>query len=289
MDTTVPSMSDLHPATEFFKEALRAGRTPDEAYAQTKRIFGKDADTAREGVRAIVRKFYTLRDPPILANGEYGEWYVGPSKDDPYWGSLIRYLQRQPKPGWSDEKVEGLDLDSTQVVAHMAPPGQAKIRTRGLVVGYVQSGKTANFTAVIAKAADVQYKIFVVLSGLTNSLRAQTQERLERELVSQLPGGWFTLTNNQNDFSGRQVTVRADAMFNPSNSGRVLAVIKKNATRLRRFVEWLEGAHEENRKNCAILIIDDEADQASINTSKNAAERSRITSASLQSISQLSS
>ena len=54
---------------------------------------------------------------------------------------------------------------------------------KGLVVGYVQSGKTANFTGVISKAIDAGYRLIIVLTGTTNLLREQTQRRLDKELV----------------------------------------------------------------------------------------------------------
>ena len=68
---------------------------------------------------------------------------------------------------------------STKVVAHLPNPhGHEEYHCRGLVLGYVQSGKTTNFTAVIAKAADAGYRFFIVLSGIHNALRQQTQDRL---------------------------------------------------------------------------------------------------------------
>src|SRR6185369_3684224 len=81
---------------------------------------------------------------------------------------------------------------------------------RGLVVGYVQSGKTANYTAVAARAADAGYRLVIVLSGIHESLRAQTQHRLEKELTGHHDGGvdpgkwgqqWIALTSQTRDFN----------------------------------------------------------------------------------------
>lgn len=267
-------MPAIHPATEFFKQCLKAGDSPDEATAKTIRIFGTDdARVARTEAKEEIRKIYIMRDPPILVDHELAEWYPGPSEDDRFWPALKRYLVE--KADWSEDSIRDLDRASSQVVSRIAPPGMAEIRSRGLVVGYVQSGKTANFTAVIAKAADVNYRIFVVLSGLTNSLRAQTQERLDRELVGLSLADWLTLTDSRGDFGGN-IPIRPDAVFSRAGTTRVLAVLKKNGARLRRFVNWLAGSHPDMRRNCAILVIDDEADQASINTAENEAERSKI-------------
>src|SRR3546814_17696447 len=72
-------------------------------------------------------------------------------------------------------------MDSTAVLSLADNPGQARFSTRGLVLGHVQSGKTGNMAAVVAKAADTPYKFFVILSGLTDSRRNQTQARLDAD------------------------------------------------------------------------------------------------------------
>jgi len=128
-------------------------------------------------------------------------------------------------------------------------------------VGYVQSGKTANFTAVAARASDVGYRLIVVLSGIHDSLREQTQERLNRELVN-VGEQWTTLTDGDNDF------------FVPPNpngfgaSGTVLIVAKKIVPVLRRIDEWISLVGSQIA-DIPLLLIDDEADQASINTKGN--------------------
>src|SRR6185503_10455964 len=90
------------------------------------------------------------------------------------------------------EKTRGIDPDGVSSIGASAdrilerlgdPAGSAVYRARGLVVGYVQSGKTTNFTAVIAKAIDAGYRLIIILSGTTNLLRDQTQRRLDTELV----------------------------------------------------------------------------------------------------------
>ena len=77
-------------------------------------------------------------------------------------------------------------------------PGQSEFRGRGLVVGYVQSGKTANMEAVIAKAVDAGYRFVIVLTGMTNSLRRQTQDRLELDLLDQT---FFLNVSNSTNFT----------------------------------------------------------------------------------------
>ncbi|MFV0458504.1 MAG: Z1 domain-containing protein [Actinomycetales bacterium] len=190
-----------------------------------------------------------------------------------YWRRLREYLV--DRKAWSLREVDDLNSSSNRVLRHIedprmdAPHSQTDFRVQGLVLGYVQSGKTANFTSLIAKAADRGYRLIIVLSGVHNSLRAQTQRRLDLELgLVPDPKGvgrpdsehrWWAITSA--DLKG-DFDPRTDA--GPlAQGGRGIMVVKKNATVLRRLVGWLDG---EVPPDLAVLIIDDEADQASINT-----------------------
>jgi len=82
--------------------------------------------------------------------------------------------------------IAELDRSTDLVIGNLCDPQQmAAYQSKGLVVGYVQSGKTANFTAVIAKAADIGYRLVIVLAGMLDILRRQTQRRLDKELLGQ--------------------------------------------------------------------------------------------------------
>src|ERR1700735_2465689 len=104
-----------------------------------------------------------------------------------------------PDPSW-EAAVPSLDGTSTNVVGLLDDPHSPKIDTRGLVLGYVPSGKTANFTATIAKAADAGYRLFIVLSGVHNALRRQTQLRLDEQLYELNKTRWLQLTDENSDF-----------------------------------------------------------------------------------------
>ncbi|MDT0400061.1 endonuclease, partial [Streptomyces sp. DSM 41636] len=98
-----------------------------------------------------------------------------------YWTAYEQLLRRK---GWPDAAVAGLDEASHSVVERLADPTRPDAYgARGLVVGYVQSGKTANFTGVTAKAIDAGYRLVIVLGGTLNLLRGQTQRRLDMELI----------------------------------------------------------------------------------------------------------
>jgi hypothetical protein len=211
----------------------------------------------------------TLQDPRLAST----LWYDGPQANDRYWPALKQMLVQK---GWMTDAIERLDRSSTKIVSFLEAPYNASINTRGLVIGYVQSGKTANYSAVIAKAADAGYRLFIVLSGLTDQLRNQTQRRLAQEITKlndRNERDWFTLTNIGADFvapAGNASTLL------PRQNLRLLAVVKKNATILRRLYDWLDKTLKDVAASCPVLIIDDEADQASVNASRSQDKRTAI-------------
>jgi hypothetical protein len=190
-----------------------------------------------------------------------------------YWPRLRQLLlvDRQ----WPQAAVESLDEQTDRILGALDDPGgNQDFDTRGLVVGYIQSGKTANYSALIAKAADVGYRLVIVLTGVHDSLRQQTQRRLNAELVGGEPAGvthtvderrWqtFTTTDLNGDFAPGNVNT-AGLGGNPA-----LIVAKKNARILQRLNTWLQDLPADTRRRLSVLVIDDEADQASPNTRGN--------------------
>lgn len=190
-----------------------------------------------------------------------------------YWPTLREYLLGVK--GLSAATVRSLDEVTDRILGQLAPPQTEQFDVRGLVLGFVQSGKTSNFTAVIAKAADVGYRLVIVLSGVDNSLRRQTQMRLNRELIGYAdhragvvrlpPTGlqWhlFTTEDINGDFRPGFANYAALQGTQP-----VLLVVKKNGSVLRRLHTWLDLAPESVRCTLPMLVIDDEADQASVDT-----------------------
>ncbi|MEU7136656.1 Z1 domain-containing protein [Streptomyces sp. NPDC046261] len=250
---------------------------------------------------------------PVVISQEYIPWRgIGsPRGVDWYWPAYESYL-RETK-GWSDETVADLGEAAERVVERLADPTSVEAyQSKGLVVGYVQSGKTANFTGVIAKAVDAGYRLVIVLGGTLNLLRGQTQRRLDMELVgrdnilrgtvetesdyaddrdwlrsrfidhSGLPserGGFDIerLTTRENDYKSLAQGIRALEiekrekslpLYDPRNLDHAAArlmVVKKNKTVLAKLVKDLKkisGLLGE----IPTLIIDDESDEASVNT-----------------------
>jgi hypothetical protein len=235
---------------------LKAMLRPDEAELIDKVVGFRHA--IAQDRRTIASKG-ALFDP----EDEGTAWYTGPNALDVFWPDLEALLLSDP--GWVDA-VPSLDEASTDVVGLLSDPHSPAIQTRGLVLGFVQSGKTANFTASIAKGADAGYRLFIVLSGVHNSLRRQTQLRIDEHLVERHPTRWVGLTDEHRDFGK---PIKALPLLT-SPDLRMIAVVKKNVSRLTNLRDWLREAQKHRGLDTTpILIIDDEADQASPNAAKN--------------------
>ncbi|MDX2015633.1 MAG: Z1 domain-containing protein [Myxococcaceae bacterium] len=229
-----------------------------------------------------------------------------------YWPKYREYLKN--KKGMTDEVLIGLNESANRVLESLAAPTTPTPEPRrGLVVGYVQSGKTTNFTAVIAKAIDAGYRLIIVLAGTIDLLRLQTQRRLDMELVGlenigvneddpdreyqndpSFPSKFISygalpralneyapnikrLTSSTGDFRSIDASFKALAFdelpprekaYSPSalkKTNARLIVIKKVTPRLKKLVREIKN-NKDVRLDLPTLIIDDESDQASVNT-----------------------
>ncbi|MFF1609791.1 Z1 domain-containing protein [Amycolatopsis sp. NPDC058278] len=235
--------------------------TPETAIKKME-LFGAEDELLQRIAERHERETIRIREREephsVILDNRY-TWYTGPRPRDKYWPALEELLR---KSGWSEQSLDDLDGASTKVVSLLSHPRVTQFSTKGLVVGYVQSGKTTNFTAVTAKAADRGYKLFIVLAGIHNGLRRQTQLRLVDQLVKPNPARWLQLTDPDTDFTP---PANAAAYLAKNNKQHVLCVIKKNPRVLEKFSAWLETASE-YLADCPALIIDDEADQATVAT-----------------------
>lgn len=210
----------------------------------------------------------------ISAHRDRVDWVTGLDRSEwYYWPTLRQFLLVNKR--WSPSAIRSLDDSSDRILRQLAPPNGPAFDIRGLVLGYVQSGKTANFTALIAKAADAGYRLVIVLSGVDNGLRRQTNARLKKELVGYAPPRidsvplpprgkqWheFTRAEMSGDFQPGHANPAALQGSEP-----VLLVVKKNGAVLRRLKKWLDQAPSNVRRELRALVVDDEADQASIDT-----------------------
>jgi len=243
---------------------VRGGFTPQNACRHLIQGGFPEGDIllALKEFETMTNRIRTMRDPPSLTPKNRGNsWYIGPGPSDIFWPALKNSLIQNH---WDESRINSLDSASTKIVSLLESPNSENYSVKGLVLGYVQSGKTANFTAVIAKAADSGYKFFIVMSGLTDSLRNQTQERLETDLISLKPELWLPLTYPNGDFSPSAFP-NPHGILSRSSNQRIICIIKKNPYRLRGLLRWLKKS-KDILPACPVLIIDDESDQASINT-----------------------
>lgn len=215
-------------------------------------------------------------------------WYspqINPSEDT-RWGKLRMVLLGR---SWPESNIKVLDEQSNDVVSSIASPKSLNPEmVKGLVIGYVQSGKTANFSAVIAKATDEGYRLVIVLSGRHNGLRSQTEKRLKSELIDPHGGtNSFTLTDVGPDGDFKKPTQSPNSLLTNENKF-ALVVMKKNTSPLNKFLSWIKESSDEVLRSCPVLIIDDEADEASVNNSKNDEDPTKINKAIRQMIDYLS-
>ncbi|MFJ5026820.1 Z1 domain-containing protein [Streptomyces sp. NPDC088560] len=240
-------------------QSMLDGLLPHDATQQLRDLFVPE-EVIEEMLRrheAAMTEIVSLREPLAVGRENAVRWYAGPRAGDKNWPAFEKRLRRQLGP----DEVKKIDEASDRVVAMLDHPATPTFRSRGLVIGHVQSGKTSNFTAVVSKAADRGYRMFIVLSGVHNSLRRQTQTRLIRDLVDLNPPLWHQITKPEHDF---QPPPNAQS-FLASKDQHLLLVVKKNGPVLKKLRDWLEGAREQ-LGNCPTLIIDDEADQATLAT-----------------------
>ncbi len=223
--------------------------------------FARRIDRAVAELERQEQQVIKLFPAPIVTAGKQGRWYLGPTDtSSPNWNAYREHLERK---GWGDGVIQSIDKASTKITNELlCPNGPKEGRFQGLVLGYVQSGKTASMAGTIAKAADSGYRMVIVLAGMTNALRKQTQVRLHHEVVSHNPSLWIEGTTAESDFnpgSGPKLVTAGPHKCS-------LFVIKKNTKVLAKLKKALGKLSEVERKSLPALIIDDECDQASINT-----------------------
>jgi hypothetical protein len=241
-----------------------------------------------------IKEVCILTDPKIHKDW-LSEW-VKKKHERYYWDLQKEHLKNQLEkrniPGKeAKDIIESLDESTEGILKELEDPSRQAFNNKGLVLGYVQSGKTANFSALIAKAADVGYRFIIVLGGIHNVLRSQTQLRIDQEVT-----GHYDDEKNKNNFIQitktdkvwNRLTNYIDQEIDPKAKGDftlngvsnfnhyfeydnrpVIAVVKKNCTVLKSLIRWVEKGATEVRSKVPILVIDDEADQASIDTNAN--------------------
>lgn len=264
-------------------EILRGQAEPDLEQAERQLrefvagIGAEVNETAMREARAAIEaelheRIRRIRDPYILARTR-PVWYDESSHRGIHWPALADYLENTKK--WGIDAVASISRSSSQVVSRLGNPATSEFDVKGLVVGHVQSGKTANMTAVIARAVDAGYNMVVILAGTTDMLRHQTQVRLDEDLLSRNPHNWHRLTiPNRYDADG-QILDSGDYRGQPARQlpplkpdVAMLAVMKKHPSRLKALIDDIKRSSTILRNRLRMLVIDDEADQAGLNSGR---------------------
>jgi hypothetical protein len=240
-----------------------------------------------------VQSIYNIRidDFRVIEASERRRRWINDKKSSINWNFWNRYRDYiTVEKNFAETVINQLDRLTDRTLDGLFDPTiNAIIDKKGLVVGQVQSGKTSNYTGLICKAADAGYKLIIVLAGVHNNLRSQTQLRLDEgflgfdtqhERAFRENNLWIgvgridqnsiahSLTSSLSDFN----VGAANAIgINFNTNEPIIAVVKKNGRILERLLQWLsaQAVEIDGRRvirNKSLLLIDDEADNASINT-----------------------
>ena len=212
-------------------------------------------------------KFVTLKKEiitsgkPTVVTSQPGKILVSePGK----FSAWVEYKEKLKKKKFTATAIEKISLATRKVITELKSQTEQNNPVRGMVVGNVQSGKTANMAGVISMAADFGYNFFIVLSGTIENLRIQTQKRLINDLSSGSSSYNFSLLDNVSATSKAPNRLQ-DLYLEEGDRNRYLMVCLKNSTRLRNLLKWI-CKFPRKKEQLKILVIDDEADQAGINS-----------------------
>jgi len=271
------SVDDIKGIVDILKSMLRmepmgvraVGEKLKTQFSPLSEDMAKRIDKAVTELERQEQQVIRLFPAPVVTTAKQGRWYLGPTEySSPNWNAYRGHLERK---GWDAGVIHKIDRASTKITNELlCPNGTREDRFQGLVLGYVQSGKTASMAATIAKAADSGYRMVIVLAGMTNVLRQQTQIRLRDDILIHNPSLWRQGTTAESDFEPGS----SPELLTAGRGKCSLFVIKKNASVLRKLKKALSSVPKVELKSLPALIIDDECDQASINTS---AYRSSVT------------
>lgn len=210
------------------------------------------------------------------------EWVV---KDESIeWDFTDAYFQYLKRNNWAPTVVSQVRDVTRNILGHVGNPKDAgSWRRQGLVMGHVQSGKTSNYIGLIARAADAGYGFIIVIAGIHNNLRRQTQQRVDEGFIGRTSDAnrrvigaghlilrgrnVISLTSESSDF--RKQTASNVCLTLGGSLPPLVVVIKKNVTTLRTLHDWLLTLNADDAQRITgvpLIMVDDEADHASINT-----------------------
>ena len=272
----------IHEAIDMFRPDWETVILPEDESAFRAELFS-----------SIESKFsVTINGEITQLNNDEGhqEWFNentdAPLKREFDWHFWDHYKIYLHQKGWAPNVIESLTRFSSIVLSKIEDPcREGAWDRRGMVVGSVQSGKTANYTALITKAADAGYKLIVVLTGVHNSLRKQTQERINEEFIGysleeiglqetkvgvgkmfMQHNAVYTLTSSAPNGDFKINKAEDLGVFPTPETPPFILVIKKHTSILKNVITWANK--QESISDIPLLLIDDECDFASVNTKR---------------------
>ena len=289
---------DLGDVLAYFRQRLSRLETislADIQEAISNSPFSILTEEQKHEVRAVLESSFNITQGIGHAvKSDYQPWLDGRQSeiDFYYWDRLRDYLIGEDL--LPPNVVSRLDTLSDEILDYCGNPvDQGRWSRRGMVMGHVQSGKTTNYTGLICKAADAGYRIIILLAGLTNSLRAQTQQRLDETFIGRMSIFRPAVKDGLNILN--YTTTKRFALFGTTrdqdfkrqiaqNFGVTLAALneptifitKKHKGTLENLRDWIHSQNQAERVPEPLLLIDDEADNASINTSRDPARSTAI-------------
>lgn len=259
----------------------------------------EEIDAAR---RDLTWRYEIQTSPGASILSDYEEdnfWYddVKSGIEPKFWTRYKNYLIDEKHFSPNVVSTLGEDTLDQKLMNYILDPNAnygKPVLKRGLIIGDVQSGKTSTYIGFLCKAADAGYKVFILLTGTIESLRRQTQERVEEgfigiDMSANKTGGQrvgvgldnkpicaMSMTSRVSDFTGNNDKI---AVSLASNNDAVVFVIKKNTTTLQKLTKWLLSLNADpvtHKIDMPMLMIDDEADNASVNTSADKEDPTKI-------------
>lgn len=271
---------------DIFREVfLSTGNLPDEVRnPEFRKHFLRELE-----VLYTLQHSVNLKSGKIFGRSDHKPWVQAALKrKELSFKSYERYKTiRLVRAGFNDVSLKAIDETSTLVLDYMGNPKVPhEFKTYGLLMGDVQAGKTATYTGICHKAVDAGYKIIIVLTGTKSSLRSQTQNRLDADLIGIATSSsgqkektlatdvdWHRLTTAEEDFGKSMI----GSVIMPDNPRQVsLIVAQKNSKVLDNIRAWIKSNNDIGISNLPLLLIDDEADAASINVNKDEEDPTKI-------------
>lgn len=253
-------------------------------------LFGKSPtqDDIDQAIRELESQMEISMDLGVyISDDEYHQsWFDPGNYSLLYWNDYENFLMQ--RKNFPNDTINSMDVVSSAIVNLLGDPSSTKpFARKGLVIGDVQSGKTSNYLSVMTKAADTGYQYFILLAGTMKNLRSQTQERIDEGFLgfnsssqiglkrkSTVGVGSMnpkrkapnSLTTREKDFS-KAIADQLIGLSGSSSNVPFVFVIQKNSRTIKNLINWLENATTTNERfELPLLLIDDEADFASINT-----------------------